>query len=73
MSSKISEIRNQRQLVLFQADYIGCVLEHFNMQLAKSASTPLPISLPLSQKDCLTSGPERETMKSVPYAPVSAP
>ena len=39
------------------------------MQSAKSASTPLPINLRLSQRDCPTSGPEGEDMKSVPYAP----
>ena len=39
------------------------------MQSAKFASTPLPINLRLSQKDCPTSSPEGEDMKSVPYAP----
>ena len=31
---------------------------------------PLPINLRLSQRDCPTSGPEGEDMKSVPYAPI---
>ena len=48
----ISWHRDQRQLFLSQTDYIGCVLECFNMQSAKSASTPLPINLRLSQRDC---------------------
>ena len=39
------------------------------MLLAKFASTPLPISLRLSQRDCPTSDPKGEDMKSVPYAP----
>ena len=39
------------------------------MQSAKSALTPLPIHLRLSQRDCPTSGSEGEDMKSVPYAP----
>ena len=52
-----------------QTDYIGRVLECFNMQSAKFASTPLPINLRLSQRDCPTSGPEGEDMKSVSYAP----
>ena len=36
---------SRRQLFLSQTDYIGRVLERFNMQSAKSASTPLPINL----------------------------
>ena len=39
------------------------------MQSARSASTPLPISLRLSQRVCPTSGPEGEDMRSVPNAP----
>ena len=38
---KISQNQNQRELFLSPTDYIGCVLETFNMQSAKSASTPL--------------------------------
>ena len=38
------------------------------MQSAKSGSTPLPINIRLSQRDCPTSGSEGEDMKSVPYA-----
>ena len=45
-------------------DYIGRVLERFNMQSAKSASTPLPIHLRLSQRDCPTSGPEGEDVRN---------
>ena len=66
---KLSENHNQQQLFLSQTDYIGRVLEHFNMQSARSASTPLPISLRLSQRVCPTSGPEGEDMRSVPNAP----
>ena len=58
-----------RQLFLSQTDYIGRVLERFNMQSAKSASSPVPIHLRLSQRDCPTSGPEGEDMKSAPYTP----
>ena len=47
----------------------GRVLERFNMQSAKSASTPLPIQLRLSQRDCPISSSEGEDMMSVPYAP----
>ena len=65
---KISRHRAKRQLFLSQTDYIERVLERFNMQLAKSASTPLPINLRLSPRDCPISGPEGEDMKSVPYA-----
>ena len=39
------------------------------MQSAKFASTPLPINIWLSQRDCPTSGSEGEDMKSVLYAP----
>ena len=67
---KISQHHNRQRLFLSQTYYIGRVLEHFNMQSAKSASTPQPINLRLSQRDWLTSCPEGEDMKSVPYAPV---
>ena len=66
---KISRNRAKRQLFLSETDYIGRVLERFNMQSAKFASTPLPINLRLSQRDSPTSGPEGEDMKSVLYAP----
>ena len=69
LGMKISRHREKRQLFLSQTDYIKRVLERFNMQSAKSAWTPLPIHLRLSQRDCPTSGPEGEDMKSVPYAP----
>ena len=62
LGMKISRRREKRQLFLSQANYIGHVLECFNMQSAKSASTPLPIHLQLSQRDCPTSGPEGEDM-----------
>ena len=45
LGMKINRIQTRRQLFLSQADYIGHVSEHFNMQSAKSASTPLPIYL----------------------------
>ena len=54
----ISRHREKRQLFLSQTDYIGRVLERFNMQSAKFASTLLPINLRLSQRDYPTSGPE---------------
>ena len=38
------------------------------MQSTKSTSTPLPISLRLSQRDYSTYAPEGEIMKLVPYA-----
>ena len=69
LGMKISRNRAKRQLFLSQTDYIERVLERFNMQSAKYASTPLPIHLRLSQRDCPTSGSEGEDMKSVPYAP----
>ena len=55
---KISQLKNQQQLFLSQADHIKHVLARFKMQSTKSASTPLPINLRLSQRDCLTTGPE---------------
>ena len=57
----------RRQLFLSQTDYIGRVLECFNIQSAKSASTPLPISLQLPQRDCPTSSSKGEVMKLVPH------
>ena len=38
------------------------------MHPAKFFSTPLPINLQISQRDCPTSSLEGEDMKSVPYA-----
>ena len=61
LGMKISRNRAKRQLFLSQTDYIGRVLECFNMQSAKSSSTPLPIHLRLSQRDCPTSGSECTT------------
>ena len=69
LGMKISRHREKQQLFLSQTDYIGRVLERFNMQSAKSASTSLLIHLRLSQRDCPTSGPKGEDMKSGPYAP----
>ena len=40
LEMNISRNRNRRQLFLSQTDYIRRVLEHFNMQSTKSASTP---------------------------------
>ena len=77
LGMNISRNRNKRQLFMSQTDYIGhvleCfnigrVLERFNMQSAKSALTPLPINLRLSRRDCPTSGSEGEDMKALPYA-----
>ena len=69
LGMKISLLRNQWQLFLSQADYIKCVLERLNMHSVKFASTPLPLSLQLSHRDCTRSALEVEDMKSVPYAP----
>ena len=69
LGMKISRNRDKRQLFLSQTDYIERVLEHFNMQSAKFASTLLPINLRLSQQDFPTSASEGEDMKSVQYAP----
>mgnify|MGYP000689268084 CR=1 FL=1 len=43
LGMKINRNRNGRQLFLSQTDYIGRVLERFNMQSAKSASTRSPL------------------------------
>ena len=69
LDMNISQNRDKRKLFLSQTDYIGSVLERFNMQSTKSASTTLPINLRMSQRDCPISGSEGEDMKSVPYAP----
>ena len=45
LGMKISRNHAKRQLFLSQTDYIGRVLESFNMRSAKSASTPLRINL----------------------------
>ena len=51
LGMKISQNHNRIQLFLSQTDYIGRVLERFNMKTAKSTSTLLPINLLLSQQD----------------------
>ena len=48
LGMKISLNSDRRQRFLSQTNYIGRVLECFNMQSAKFASTPLPINLRLS-------------------------
>ena len=48
LGMKISRNSDKQQLFLSKTDYIGRVLERFNMQSTKSASTPLPINLRLS-------------------------
>ena len=70
LGMKISRNCEKRQLFLSQTDYIRRVFERFNMQTAMSASTPLPINLQLSQRDCLTSSQKGEDMKLELYAPV---
>jgi ATP-binding cassette subfamily B (MDR/TAP) protein 1 len=67
---KITQNSHSRQLYLSQSDYIQRILERFSMHSARSATTPLPANLRLSRKDCPTSGPEGDHMKSMPYAPV---
>ena len=71
LAMKISRNRNRRQLFLSQTNYIGRVLDHFNMQTVKYASAPLPINIRLSLQACTTFGLEGEDMKSVLYAPMS--
>jgi hypothetical protein len=68
LEMKITRHRQSRQLCLYQSDYIRRILEQFSMHSARSATTPLPANLRLSQKDCPTPGPEGDHMKSVPYA-----
>ena len=65
---KISRLWKQWQLLLSQIDYIRLIPEHFNMKSPKFASTPLPISLRLSQRDCPKSGPEGKVMNSLPFS-----
>ena len=67
LGMKITRHREKRQLFLSKANYIRPILEPFNMQAARSTSTPLPAKLRLSQTYCPTSGPEGDNMKSVLY------
>ena len=69
LGMKISRPRNRTQFFLSQANYIERALEHFNMESTKFAFIPLLSSLWLSQKNCSTSSPKGEIIKSVPYAP----
>ena len=63
MDNMLLSCRHTGELTELVRKLQDTVLEHFNMQLAKFALTPLPINLRLSQRDCPTSGPEGEVMK----------
>ena len=52
LGMKIARDRKNHKLTLSQGEYIGKVLERFNMQDAKPVSTPLATNFKLSKEMC---------------------
>ena len=60
--------RQTGHIRLSQQTYIDQLVSRFNLQGAKSASTPLSSGVRLTQDDCPTSSKTRADMANVPYA-----
>jgi hypothetical protein len=60
--------RKRKKLWLSQQQYLGKVLEKFNMADAKPVGTPLASHLKLTTKQCPTSIEAKEEMSKIPYA-----
>ena len=65
---RISRDRAAGTLMLSQAEYINKVLSKFNMQNAKSMSTPLGAHVKLCKEQSPKTKKERDHIKKVPYA-----
>ena len=68
LGMRILRDRNQHVLYLSQKEYIGKVLQRFNMEGGKKISTPLPPYLKLSAMDSPQSDSDRADMAKIPYA-----
>ena len=60
--------RKNMKLTLSQDDYIAKVLQHFSMENAKVASTPLLGHLKITKEMCQKTQEEEDKMYKVPYA-----
>ncbi|KAJ0797294.1 putative RNA-directed DNA polymerase [Helianthus annuus] len=65
---RITRDRASKKLHMSQEQYIEKVLRRFNMDKAKSVSSPLTPNFKLTDKDCPSSKEEIEDMDKVPYA-----
>jgi len=68
LGMRITRDRSRGLLWLSQKEYVGRVLEHFNMVGGKTLSTPLPPYVKLSEQDCPKSDDEKAEMAKIPYA-----
>ena len=68
LGMKILRDRKARKLWLSQQQYVGRVLERFNMKGVKPVSTPLANHFKLSRVSCPTSQDEKEAMAAIPYS-----
>uniref|UniRef100_A0A3Q7HQ68 Reverse transcriptase Ty1/copia-type domain-containing protein n=1 Tax=Solanum lycopersicum TaxID=4081 RepID=A0A3Q7HQ68_SOLLC len=62
LNMRITHLRDERKIYLFQKKYIERVLERFNMKNVKHVSTPLAGHMKLSKKMCPTTREEKENM-----------
>jgi hypothetical protein len=68
LGMQIVRDRDAKKLWLSQEKYIEKVLERFQMNKAKSVSTPLALHFKLSSSQCPSNDEEKEDMQRVPYA-----
>ena len=68
LGMKIVRDRKARKLFLSQEEYVERVVKRFNMEKAKSVSTPLANHFKLSSKSCPSSEKDKKEMKGVPYS-----
>ena len=64
----ITRDRKAGKLWLSQENYVEQILKRFNMQHAKSVSTPLANHFKLTKKSCLATEQEKEEMSVIPYS-----
>ena len=67
LGMEVTRDRESRTLTLSQKTYIDSLLQKFNMEKCKPASTPLDPSIQLSRDQCPTTPEETAEMKKFPY------
>eukprot|EP00249_Psilotum_nudum_P008877 c21567_g2_i1 orf=70-546(+) len=68
LGMRITRDRAHKRLYLSQKEYIGKVLQRFNMEKGKAIGTPLPPHVKLRQEDIPKSKEELAEMANIPYA-----
>ena len=58
---------SKQTLHLSQEAYINSIIHHFNLEDAKSMSTPIDSNTRLTKENCPTSVEDKQEMKGVPY------